>query len=339
VKFGLQIYPWHRWPDLRAIADIASLAEQCGFDAVALPDHVVAPAGPGQSPLGPVWPDVYLVAANIAARTTEIRLLLYATVIPYRPVIQQAKAIATLDQLSAGRLVVVAGTGWCTDEFDRLGICFADRGAITDDYIRAMIALWTEDFPSFAGEHANFGPVHFAPRCVQIPHVPIWIAGSGKRPLRRLISYGTGWAPMSGDLFELARNISAAKEAMRAAGRETSDVEFSFGLSYGYADEAIGLARNHVDGVHGSAAYASAEKTRELVAAHQQAGFTQLIVSTAWETPADLSRRIEWFAENVIRELPDEHTHAAFTGYPADSPAAKADSVSDISTKPHRRQT
>jgi probable F420-dependent oxidoreductase len=311
MKFGLQVYPWHRWPDLGAIAEVAKLAEDCGFDAVALPDHVVAPAVSGSSPLGRVWPDVYLVATHLAAATAELRLLIYASVIPFRSVIQQAKAIATLDQLSAGRLVVVAGTGWCEEEFDRLGVSFADRGAITDDYLRAMITLWTHDTSSYEGRHASFGPVHFAPRCRQEPHVPIWIAGSGKRPLRRLLDHGTGWAPMSGDLTELASDISAVKQALIGAGRNPGAVEFSFNLSYGEPDEAVRSALTHVDGAHPSTVHTSADETIELVTAYEQAGFTQLIVSTSWQTPADLSRRIEWFAENVIGRLLTERVDAA----------------------------
>jgi probable F420-dependent oxidoreductase len=306
MKFGLQIYPWRRWPDLRAIAEVALVAEQCGFDAVALPDHVVAPAGGAAQSLGSVCPDVHLVSAHIGALTSRIRLLLYAAVIPYRPVIQQAKAIATLDQLCGGRLVVVAGTGWCQEEFDALGLPFAERGPITDEYLRAMIALWTEDVPSFDGRYASFGPVRFAPTCRQQPHVPIWIAGSGKGPKRRLTEYGSGWAPMAGDLRSLAADIASARRELLAAGRHPDDIEFSFGFAFGEPDSALAQALAHVGGSPVSTASTSAQHTIEQVAEHQLAGLTELIVSFAWQDPADLCRRVEWFADNIIREMTNE---------------------------------
>lgn len=140
MKFGLPVYPWQRWPDLLAIAAVASHAEQCGFDAVALPDHVVASGGDSQSTPGDLRPDPFMVAAHLAASTTTLRMMLYASVISYRPALQQAKAIATLGQLCAGRLALVAGTGRREDEFNRLGVSFTDRGDIIDDYLRAMVA-------------------------------------------------------------------------------------------------------------------------------------------------------------------------------------------------------
>jgi probable F420-dependent oxidoreductase len=284
---------------------VASHAEQCGFDAVALPDHVVAPAGDSQPALGDLWPDPFLVAAHLAATTTTLRLMLYASVIPYRPVIQQAKAIATLDQLCAGRLVLVAGAGWCEDEFNRLGVPFADRGDITDDYLRAMVTLWTDDTPSYDGPHAAFAPVRFAPRCVQEPHVPIWIAGSGRRPMQRLLELGTGWAPMSGYLPTLTSKIASARNALIAVGRKPEDVEFAFGMTFGEPDEATRLALNHIGGDNAPTKRMPAGRTIESVAAHEQAGFTELILSTSWENPADLCRRIDWFAENVLSALPN----------------------------------
>jgi probable F420-dependent oxidoreductase len=311
VKFGFQTYPWHRWGELHSIVDVVLHAEQCGFDAVALPDHIVAPAhGDGPS-LGSVWPDVYLMATHLGALTSRIRLQIYASVIPYRPVIQQAKAIATLDNLCSGRLVVVAGTGWCREEFEALGLSFADRGAITDEYLHAMRQLWTTERPSFQGQHVTFGPVKFSPKCFQQPHVPIWIAGSGKRPMRRLVEYGTGWAPMVGDMPTLTRDIALAKQQLATAGRSPDTVEFSFGLSYGDPDDAVGASLAHLGEGARTVSASTVQQTIEQVCAYQAAGVTQLIVSTAWQTSGDLRRRLEWFADNVIRELPPSVAEAA----------------------------
>ena len=88
-----------------------------------------------------------------------------------------AKALATLDWLSSGRITVTFGVGWLEKEFEILGVPFHERGRMGDEYLAAIIELWTKDAPEFEGEYVSFQNVAFEPKPVQKPHLPIWMGG------------------------------------------------------------------------------------------------------------------------------------------------------------------
>ena len=122
--------------------------------------------------------------AYIAAKTSRIRLVAAVLVVPHRPAVLAAKMLATLDVLSGGRLVVGIGAGWLKTEFDAVVTTpFAERGAVTDEYIDAFRVLWTEASPRFAGKYVKFDGIVLEPKPMQRPHPPIWVGGEG-RPSR-----------------------------------------------------------------------------------------------------------------------------------------------------------
>ena len=220
---------------------------------------------------------------------------------------QTAKQVATLDVVSGGRVTLVAGSGWMRREFQVLGVAFEERGDITDEYLRAMRELWTNPTPSFHGARVAFDGIAFAPRCVQSPHVPLWIGGSGPRPMRRLIELGDGWAPMTGTLAEVAGQVARLREALAAAGRDPTRLDVVHGLRAGPADAAAVTASAHAS--RRSAADADAEageagvSTEELVdrvGRSAAAGVTDVAVSFAWASPAEHAERLEWFATEVM---------------------------------------
>ncbi len=104
----------------------------------------------------------------------------------------QAKMLSTLDALSYGRLIVGVGAGWLSQEFEALGVPFDKRGALTDEYLEAMKALWTSDGPtSFHGPTTHFENVLCEPKPVQRPHPPLWIGGGSGAALRRAAKLGS----------------------------------------------------------------------------------------------------------------------------------------------------
>jgi hypothetical protein len=117
------------------------------------------------------------------------------TILPLQNPIVQAKAWATLDWFSAGRATAVVAVGWLKEVFDLLGVPFHERGRMCDEYVQAMIALWTEDSPAFEGKYVSFRGVRFAPKPVQQPRLPLWFGGDAAGPLRRIAKWGDGWAP------------------------------------------------------------------------------------------------------------------------------------------------
>jgi probable F420-dependent oxidoreductase len=108
-----------------------------------------------------------------------------------------AKILATIDVLSGGRLTVGIGAGWLKEEFEAIGAPpFADRGAVTDEYVAAFRELWTSDAPHFSGRHVQFADIVFAPKPVQRPHPPIWVGGESGPALRRTARLGDAWYPI-----------------------------------------------------------------------------------------------------------------------------------------------
>ena len=161
--------PGANWQEHLAPADfqrIAAAADRLGFDSVSVPEHVVLPRElAGQ--MGGRWPDALTVMAFIAGATTRIAVNSGVIILPLHNPVRLAKAVATLDVLSGGRVMVTFGTGMAPGEFSALGVDFRRRGRITDEYIRAMKVLWTADEPEFHGEFIDFADIVFEPKPVR----------------------------------------------------------------------------------------------------------------------------------------------------------------------------
>ena len=127
----------------------------------------------------------------IAAKTARIRLVAAVLVVPHRPAVLAAKMLATLDVLSGGRLVVGIGAGWLKTEFDAVVTTpFAERGAVTDEYIDAFRVLWTEPQPRFHGRYTHIDGIVLEPKPLQRPHPPIWVGGEAGPAMRRAARVG-----------------------------------------------------------------------------------------------------------------------------------------------------
>ena len=191
------------------LVSVAVAGEAMGFDYLAFSDHVVIPhdielrypyAATGEFPAGARgdWQEQLIAAAFIAGKTSRLRLLTSIMVVPHRPAVLTAKMLATIDVLSAGRLTVGCGVGWLKEEFEALGTPpFAERGAVTDEYLAAFRALWTEDKPRFEGRYVRFADVIFSPKPTQKPHPPLWIGGESEPALSRAARLGDGWYPIA----------------------------------------------------------------------------------------------------------------------------------------------
>jgi len=167
---------------------LAERAEALGFAHLAVTDHIIVPKTidsrypynqsgefPGLAAGGDCF-DQFTLLAYLAAISTKPRLVTSVTVIPHRGAVHTAKILATIDVLSGGRTTLGVGAGWMKEEFDALGVPdFEQRGKVTDEYLEAFKILWSEDDPHFDGKHVQFGNIHFSPKPVQEPHLPIWI--------------------------------------------------------------------------------------------------------------------------------------------------------------------
>ena len=176
------------------IRDTARMAEDLGFDSVWIPDHIIVPKAVEER-YGPVYYDAMSVLAYLAGITSRVRLGTTVLVLPYRHPIVLAKQIASIDQLSDGRLIFGVGVGWAEVEFAVLNLPFAERGRRTDEALRLMRTLWTQDNPTFAGPYHTFADILCQPQPVQQP-LPIWIGGNSRAALRRTAALAEGWHPI-----------------------------------------------------------------------------------------------------------------------------------------------
>jgi probable F420-dependent oxidoreductase len=194
MKFGVCLPQYGREVSLDDLRAVASDAEELGFDSVWVSDHVVTPEHLRKS-IGPVFLDAFVVLSHVSALTERVRLGTTVMVTPYRNPLVAAKMIATLDALSGGRVTLGVGAGGAPDEFAALGVLESRRGALTDEYLSAMIELWSNDPSSFHGRHVSFDGVRFAPKPTQKPHPPIWVGGGQRRRTSPRRAIRPGMAP------------------------------------------------------------------------------------------------------------------------------------------------
>ena len=168
--------------------------------------------------------DQLTAAAFIAAKTSHIRLVLAVLVVPHRPAVLAAKMLATIDVLSGGRLTVGIGAGWLEAEFDAVAMTpFAERGAVTDEYVAAFRALWTETTPRFDGQYVKFDGVLFEPKPVQQPHPPIWVGGESGPSLRRAARLGDAWYPIGSNNRHLLDTLPRYRAGVARLRRFTEE--------------------------------------------------------------------------------------------------------------------
>jgi probable F420-dependent oxidoreductase len=212
VKFSISMPGLMRFPPSEITADhwqarmtcedfqrVARTADELGFDALTVSEHLALPVEL-EGAMGGHWSHALTAMAFLAGATSRIRVNSMVLVLPYHHPVNLAKAMSTLDNLSGGRLTVTVGVGMAPVEFAALGVPFQHRGRITEEYVRAMKVLWTEDRPTFDGEFVQFADIVFEPKPVQRPHPPIWFGGRSLVSLWRAAREGDGWAPSGGAL-------------------------------------------------------------------------------------------------------------------------------------------
>lgn len=205
-------------PDI--IRGAAVRAEQLGYDSVWVSDHVVVPSA-NVANFGETIFDPLVTLGVVAGATRRVRLGTTVLIVPYRNAVVTAKMVSSLDALSGGRVVLGIGAGWLAAESAMLGVPFAERGAMTDEYLRAMQELWTSKAPTFAGRYTRFDGLIFEPKPVQKPHPPIWVGGHSKAALRRAVELGAAWHPINRPPAELRAGRAELARLAQARGRAT----------------------------------------------------------------------------------------------------------------------
>jgi probable F420-dependent oxidoreductase len=227
--FGINMGPLG---DVDAMVRVARAADDAGLDSVWTGEHVVLPDP--QAPPSPSHPktpflDPSVALAHIAAHTKQIKLGTGIIILPQRNPVELAKELASLDQVSGGRLIFGLGAGYLEPEIKALGANFSERGAVTDEAIDVLRALWTQASPTFAGKHYAFSGIDAHPRPKQKPHPPIVIGGMSRPAARRAVARGNGWYGFFANPEITERSLTWIRAFVDAGERPAGlgDLEFS----------------------------------------------------------------------------------------------------------------
>ncbi len=249
MKPGVVLVLLEQWTlvdgrDMEALVQMAVDAEAAGVETVMLSDHVLLTpkagaegrmanprdyAAPGnQDPFTP-WPDSVVLASAIAARTSRIRIALSALIYPLRHPLHTATQLATLDQLSQGRLVVQPTVSWLDEEYAAMGVPFTKRGRILDEQLALMREVWAQSPASFHGDFYAFDDVYVEPKCFRPDGPRMWFGGQHVHGpiLRRLVEYGHGFHPFGTPTPD---DLATIRDAMTAAGRDPDALEMIGGI-------------------------------------------------------------------------------------------------------------
>jgi len=259
MKFGLMYANAGPFGYPQLLTHLATTAERVGIESLWTIEHVVIPVGykstypydpsgkipvPEQMPM----PDPLSWLAYAAAVTTKIRLATGILILPQRHPLYVAKEVATLDVLSNGRVILGIGVGWLEEEFEALGIPFADRAARTAEAVRAMRSLWKDEAEPFAGKFFRWGKLESHPKPVQKPGVPIVVGGHTELAARRAARYGDGFFPGVTDEDKLVALLGIMRDECKKIGRNPATIEVTSGRAVPSADSVkqlqdLGVAR------------------------------------------------------------------------------------------------
>jgi len=285
-------------------------AEELGFSCLSFSDHIVIPrtvdspypyTADGKYTGAGAHLEQLTFLSYLAGATRSIQLVPSVMVVPHRNPIVVAKMLATLDVLSHGRLILGVGTGWMREEFEVLGLpFFEDRGAVTDEYIRAWKELWTSDDPVFDGKYCSFSQIVFEPKPLQKPSIPIWVGGHSRRALRRVAELGDGWHPIGGipsvplEPDSLRREVEVLDALLRRQGRSRADITISFKPSrFDPTREVVAGRRRRFTG--------DVESIAADVGTYGEAGVDVLIFDARAASPTATLDRMEWLAKEVLQ--------------------------------------
>jgi probable F420-dependent oxidoreductase len=267
MRFGLYAINYGTCADPDSLVRVARHAEAAGLDSLWAGEHIVLPSPqPPDYAIAPEIPflDAVVALALAAANTASITLGTGILELPLHQPVLLAKQLASVDQISGGRLVLGVGVGYLAAEFAALGVALEERAGRTDEHIEAMRALWTMAAPEFHGRHVDFAGIDAHPRPVQPDGPPILIGGNSAMARRRAVTTARGWIPADFDL-------DATREARRALDRDLQALERP--TSLGPFDFTVISPTNRLD--------------RRLVDGYRDLGVDQLIVLPGLDVPTE----------------------------------------------------
>jgi probable F420-dependent oxidoreductase len=215
------------------IATLAREAENLGFESFFIPEHPVIPIGfktvpPGGGSLPEHygrWMDPFVALSVAAAVTKHIKLGTGICLLPEREPLITAKAIASLDIVSGGRVVLGVGAGWLKEETEATGAVFATRWKRLRETVEALRVLWTQPEASYEGELVHFAPLRCDPKPIQKNGPPILLGAHGPKGRERVVRSYDGWCPVAGKPADFVREAAELRALAKERGRDPETLQ------------------------------------------------------------------------------------------------------------------
>ncbi len=273
---------------------MARRAEALGYDSVWVFQRLLYAKRPRNEYYGApgrAWPEAFksvldpLVALTFAAAVTErVRLGVSVLLMPFYAPVVLAKALATLDVLSRGRLDVGLGLGWSEDEYEAVGASPRRRGARADEFLKVLKAVWTQEDVGFTGEFYTIPPSRIEPKPVQKPHPPLLIGGYSEGVFRRIAALADGYTAGNVPLTEVAAVIERLRSAARAAGRDPAHFSIVCRGAYRVTPESGGSGRRALSG--------TLDEIRDDLRRYAAAGVTELFLEPNFQPDPPALERV-----------------------------------------------
>ncbi|HEX7856859.1 MAG TPA: LLM class F420-dependent oxidoreductase [Sphingobium sp.] len=300
VNVGLpfdQLDPVGEFVSMAAIREISRVAEEAGFCGGSVTDHP-APSNNWLENGGHHAQDPFALLGMVAAATDKLRLQTGILVLPYRNPFITARAVATLDVFSGGRVTLGVGAGYMKKEYAALGVDFETRNGLMDEFILAMKAAWTGDEFSFVGGGYNANGIRINPAPMQRPHPPLFIGGNAKRAIRRAVDLGDAWYP-----FLSAETVTKTARTVNLSGEDELRRSLDYFHDYAAASDRAKPPIVVCSGLFSIQPGWSTQEAQDRIGKYRELGFAGGdvgIVATQRSEWCDQARK---FGEEVLSKL------------------------------------
>lgn len=281
-----------------ALAEMARAAEEAGFDACFVTDHPF----PGDRWLeggGHHTLDPFVALSFAAAATTRIRLQTHVLVLPYRNPFVVAKAAASLDVASGGRLILGTAAGYLKSEFAAVGADFDERNRFADEALDAIRLAWTTDGVAFEGMGFRARGNTMLPQPLQKPHPPLWVGGNSRRAIRRAVERGDGWVPFPNTAEFASRQRTAVLDSVEAL-RQRLDYARQHAASIG-RESAMDVCFAPIGADMNTRHGADPVRVQETVASLADLGVTWLALSPPVKTRSRWCSAVGELGKSLVR--------------------------------------
>ncbi len=298
MKVGFGIPNNYGVEDPNDLITLAVTAESLGFNSVWVREHLFHSAYVAERLGDKPYHDALTVLIAIAVATKTVRLGTSVLVLPWHEPARLGKMIATLDQLSYGRVDFGIGVATTRDEFENLGVEFTTRGKRTDDMLDALQALWTQETPEHDGPFYRYSGLKFSPKTYQKPYPPILVGGSSPAAHRRTARIGDGWHTLRQTPAQFAAGREKINALTEAAGRDPAKLHYSITVPMKFTGKPPSAPVQDRTALTGTD-----DDIVDTMRAYRDAGLDEIIVSVSTGDVAEHDNAMRHFMTDIWPKL------------------------------------